>query len=224
MIYKVPPLAVIFDLDGVLIDSYAASVYSQNFIGKTYGFTLDEITSNSKRGGSLRDFYRALQKLRAFDTDFDTFADTMLEAYFSYLGQHTQGLDAALATFLEGLKKHGIPIAVGTSALKRSALRKLQLAGLDGTFEVIITADDVERHKPNPDIYIEAAKRLGVNPKYCVVIEDAAAGIEAAHAAGMKAIGFSKYVEDLRTLQKADWVVPDFSELDALKLKRFMLG
>lgn len=219
-----PPLAVIFDIDGVLINSHAATVYSQQLMGEKYGFTVDEVKSCSKPGRSLRDFYLALQKIRPFKSDFDTFADMLLSANFSYLEKHTHGLTAGLAAFLDGLKKHGIPIAVGTSALKRSALRKLKLAGVDGAFTVIVTADDVERYKPNPDIYLEAAEQLGVNPRHCIVIEDAEAGIEAGKAAGARVIGFSKYVEDLATLQKADWVVADFSELNVTKLKKFILS
>jgi beta-phosphoglucomutase len=217
-----PPFAVLFDMDGVLINSTDASWHSREIMADKFGFTFEEVHSQSRRGGSLRDFYLKLQKLRPFDVDFDTFADAWLAANFAYLEQRIDGGDPATIHFIEDLRTHGIPFALGTSALSRSAKRKLALVELHDHFEIMVTAEDVERHKPHPDVYLEAARRVGVAPKQCIVIDDAEAGIESGKAAGMKAIGFSKYVENLETLAKADLVVNDFSELTYNKLLKLV--
>ena len=221
---KQPPFAVLFDMDGVLLDTMPASIHARKTLAPTYGFTSEEMKQHSKPGRSLRDFYLTLQKFRPFDADFDSFADSMLKEVFAYLEKHSRDTDPALTTFLKELQAHHIPIAVGTSALKRSAHHKLALVNLKDSFDVIITADDVERHKPHPDIYLEAARHLNVDPSRCVVVEDAVDGIDAGKAAGMKVIGFSKYVTDVENLKKADLIVDDFSKLDYQTLQQLVTG
>lgn len=217
-----PPFAVLFDLDGVLIDSHGASLHAQTVTGTKHGFTKEEIQASNKRGGSLKDFYLNLQKLRSFEVDFDTFADAHLEANFAYLKKLATETNHAAAKFIENLREHNIPVALGTSALERSAKRKLAMVGLHDHFEIMVTSNDVERHKPHPDVYLEAAKRVGVPPKRCIVIEDAEAGIQSGKAAGMKVIGLSKYVDDTTSLKQADMVVADFPELSYRKLLKLV--
>jgi sugar-phosphatase len=87
----------------------------------------------------------------------------------------------------------------------------LRLAGVP-TPEVLVAADDVSHGKPHPEPYLKGAERLGLKPEECLVIEDAPAGIQAAHAAGMKVVGFaSTYREEL--LAEADAVISAFSKL-----------
>lgn len=219
-----PPFAVLFDMDGVLLDSVEASMYSRRQVANLFGFTPDEMMQHSEPGRSLRDFYDTLQKVRPFTASFKEFSDHVLEAVFAYLKEHVTGGEPALMHFLDELQARHIPIALGTSAIKRSALRKLELAGLGGRFEVMVTADDATRHKPHPEIYQKAANNLGIPPEKCIVIEDAASGIKAGHAAGMKVIGFSKFVKNLDALQQADLVVADFSELSYEKLSQLVSG
>jgi len=213
---------VLFDMDGVLLDSVEASMYSRRKVAHLYGFTPEEMMTHSKPGRSLLDFYQTLQRARPFDVNFQEFSDTILEAVFIYLKKHIKGTDPALVKFINDLRAHHVPIAVGTSALKRSALRKLALAGLQNTFDVIVTADDVEHHKPHPHIYLKAAEWLQVPPKKCIVIEDAGDGIVSGHAAGMKVVGYAKYVKDASTLREADLVVSDFSDLSYQQLTQLL--
>lgn len=214
------PFAVLFDMDGVLLDSVEASLYARRLVANLYGFTPEEMMQHSEPGRSLLDFYNTLQKIRPFAANFTEFSDRMLEGVFAYLEEHTQAADKNLVHFLDELQARHIPIALGTSALKRSALRKLELAGLRGRFEIMVTADDATHHKPHPEIYLKAAEHVGMSPRKCIVIEDAISGIQAGHAAGMKVIGYSKFVNNIDTLQQAELVVTDFSELSYEKLAR----
>jgi len=95
------------------------------------------------------------------------------------------GVDAFIATLAQG----GVPRAVGTSATSGDAFSLLREVGLGHYFDVIVTADDVRRGKPDPEVYLLAARRIGVAPEACVVFEDSLVGVQAARRAGMRAIG-----------------------------------
>jgi HAD superfamily hydrolase (TIGR01509 family) len=209
-----PPFAVVFDMDGVLINTEPVHEQVNITVAKHFGLSPDVMNSISRPGRSMRDFYLELQKLHPFDADFETYSEKTLETMFIELEKTINGPDPQLIAFLHHLREQGIPVAVGTAALKRSAARKLGVVKLHNEFDVIVTADDVERHKPHPDVYLETAKRLGIKPAKCIVIEDAGSGIQAAHAAGMKVIGYGKYVNDPATLKHADLVVSEFSKLN----------
>lgn len=219
-----PPFAVLFDMDGVLMDTVPASMHARRVNAKLFGFTPDEMVQRSKPGRSLHDFYDTLQNMRPFKANFDEFSDRMLEEVFAYLEKHQNDTDPNLITFIEDLKTRHIPLAVGTSALKRSALRKLEIAKLRAYFDEIVTADDVKRHKPHPDIYHEAARRLGVPPEQCIVIEDAVDGITAGKTAGMKVVAYTKYVSDASALTDADITVNDYTALNYDKLLQIIKG
>ncbi len=102
---------------------------------------------------------------------------------------------------------------VVTSGTRRLATARLQLAGISPP-RVMVTADDVSRGKPDPEPYLKGAQMLGFSPQECVVLEDAPAGIQAAHAGGMKAIGITS-TYPASALTEAEWVV---ERLDQLRL------
>jgi len=110
--------------------------------------------------------------------------------------------------FLEKLKSANYKIAIGSSS--RNAGVILDRIGYSTYFDAVIDGNKISFSKPDPEVFIKAAKELKVNPKNCVVFEDAAAGIEAAHNAGMKAIG----VGSPEVLCKSDLIVPDFKNID----------
>src|SRR5689334_22192805 len=89
-------------------------------------------------------------------------------------------------TFVAALARAGVPCAVATSASRRDCERILDALGLRRHLRVAVTADDVRRGKPHPEVYLKAAEELGVEPAACVVFEDAVVGVQAARAAGMR--------------------------------------
>jgi HAD superfamily hydrolase (TIGR01509 family) len=94
-----------------------------------------------------------------------------------------------VAAFVDALARAAVPRAVGTSASRHDVDALLGGLGLKRYFEVIVTAEDVTRGKPDPQVYLEAARGLGVRPEVCVVFEDSLVGVQAARTAGMRAIG-----------------------------------
>ncbi|HEX7787459.1 MAG TPA: HAD family phosphatase [Methylomirabilota bacterium] len=117
--------------------------------------------------------------------------------------------------FLDSLERHHVPRAVGTSASRWDAERLLDDLGLLRFFDVVVTADDVMLGKPDPEVWTQAARRLRVTPGHSVVFEDAPVGIQAARAAGMRAIGVTTAHTDAELLAAgAERTIPDFQGLE----------
>jgi HAD superfamily hydrolase (TIGR01509 family) len=117
--------------------------------------------------------------------------------------------------FLHALERQHVPRAVGTSASRWDAERLLDDLGLLRFFDVVVTADDVMLGKPDPEVWSQAARRMRVTPGHCVVFEDAPVGIQAARAAGMRAIGVTTAHTDAELLAAgADRTIPDFQGLE----------
>ena len=114
-------------------------------------------------------------------------------------------------------------MAIGTSSQSDRAKSLIRLLGIEEYFSVFITANDVNKHKPDPQVFLEAAKKLGIIPENCVVIEDAPVGIEAAKRGNMKAIAILRDYNTKEELKKADLTINSFSELDYDKLSGFFV-
>jgi HAD superfamily hydrolase (TIGR01509 family) len=100
-----------------------------------------------------------------------------------------------LQRLIDQLAEDGIPMALATSAPKLNVTHTLAELGLSDAFSIIVRGDEVARGKPAPDVFIEAARRLGVEPGDCLVFEDAPMGIEAAQAAGMRVVALTTSFE-----------------------------
>lgn len=170
---------VLFDMDGVLIDSSAAVRAGYSQWAEANGFDPDEVMSivhGRRTVEVVREF--------GFDGDPDGEADR-LERSIAERATIDHGIEASCEVFqlLDPAR-----IAVATSARRETALSNLRVLMLREP-RVLVTGQDVESGKPAPDPYLLAADRLGANPDECVVIEDSPAGINAGHAAGMHVIG-----------------------------------
>jgi len=96
------------------------------------------------------------------------------------------------------------------------------LLGVRDYFTELVAADDVDRHKPDPAVYIKAAKRLNIDPGYCIVVEDAKDGIEAAINGGMKAVAIKTEQQDYEDLKEADLIFEKLEDLDLEKIKKLL--
>lgn len=121
-------------------------------------------------------------------------------------------------TLIRTLKDRGIPYAVGSSTPRKNIQCVIEVLGWHGLFPVLVTAEEVKRGKPDPEVFIIAAQRLNLPPEHCIVIEDAPVGIEAAKKGGMKVIGFAG-THPKERLFGADIVVADLQELTLDRLR-----
>jgi beta-phosphoglucomutase len=211
-----PDAAVLFDMDGVLLNSNKLAADSFDAVLGPYGIAMADVKDRfgeGYKGGSLRDFLFAVKEQYGHNFDLQDFSKQAGDLFFVEMEKSHIKADDSLIKLLDDLCEHDVKLAVGTSSMRWRAIKILDLLGLSKYFEAVVTADEVAEHKPNPHIYLEAAKRLNVATKKCVVIEDAESGVEAARRARMKVIGFAKYNVPETALQKADMVVRDWPEL-----------
>ena len=204
--------AVIFDMDGVLVDSHCGIWKSFNDLLGRYGVHLNDEDIKLYCGVSLRDDIRLWNKKYGLNLDLESFKK---EAW-QIEARHLEGMnpDSGLLALLDELESHNIPRGVGTSSERFRADLILDKLKLRRYFSEVITANDVSKHKPEPDIFLEVAKRLAVPAQRCLVIEDAASGIEAAKRSRMKAIGYYNGHNSLEDLAKADMIIRDLRELN----------
>ncbi|PNY75745.1 HAD family phosphatase [Stenotrophomonas pavanii] len=196
------PDAVIFDMDGLMIDSERVSLACWGQAADEFGLGLDEAVFLRMVGLGDRDSHALLRAQGIEDSVIDAVAARCHDLYEART-QIGLPLRPGILELLELLKAHAIPRAVATTTRQPRAGRKLAAAGLLPYFDAVITSGDVARPKPAPDIYLLAAQRLGQAPERCLALEDSPAGTRAALAAGMTVIQVPDLVhpdEDLRAL------------------------
>jgi len=209
--------AVIFDLDGVLADSEPwwneidakllaehgvtyRGEYHQNVLGVSYRLAVEFYKKAFGLSASIEELMRRRGEIA---TEF--FANRV-------------GLFPSTKRTLERLRDMKVRLAIATSSVSASARPFLDRHGLTPFFDGIVTGDEIERGKPDPDIYLRAAKKLGIGADACLVIEDALSGIAAGKAAGMRvaAIPDRRFVDARDYEKEADYVLGNLSEIPAL--------
>jgi beta-phosphoglucomutase len=207
--------ACIFDMDGVLIDSGAHH-------RKAWRALLDEIGVEPAHpdfwrvtiGRPAEEALPLLLGRRMSRAEARRLALRKRDLYGRFAARGLESVPGVRG-FVEALARVGIPRAVGTSASRGDAETLLGTVGLRRYFSVIVTADDVTFGKPSPEVYLEAARRLGAPPAACVVFEDSLVGVEAARRAGMRAIGVSTaHTADELRGAGAETVIADFEGLE----------
>lgn len=184
--------AVIFDLDGTIINSEEAWGKSFTKVLESFGVKVDSPHSHTT-GVSVKDNWLNLIKKYNIKTN-KTLEELETLTYFEYEKLISiVKLNAGVLEFMEEIKKSGIPLALTTSTNLKTVNKILERFEIRDFFEMVTTGEEVESPKPDPGIYILTADKLGVEREDCLVIEDSESGIKAAEEAGMKVI---KITED----------------------------
>jgi beta-phosphoglucomutase len=181
--------AVIFDLDGVLTDTAEYHYLAWQQLADAEGLPFDRAANEQLRGVSRADSLRLLLGDREIDEHrFDELMATKNATYVDLLADMSPDdlLPGALA-LLDAAEERGLRTAIGSSS--KNAPRVLEALGIADRFDAVVDGTAVDRAKPAPDLFLEAARRLGVAPAEAIVVEDAGAGVDAALAAGMVAVG-----------------------------------
>ena len=209
---------LLFDLDGVLVDTARYHFKAWKRLAETF-----EVDFNEERNEKLKGVSRveSLRKILEWggktlsDAEFQKAMDLKNTWYLEYIDRMAP--DEVLPgaeRFLKEARQDGYKIALGSAS--KNAPRILEKVGLTPLFDAIIDGNRTSRSKPDPEVFLLGAEDLLLQPSQCVVFEDAEAGVEAAKAGGMYAVG----VGSAEVLHKADKVIPGFEDLHLVDLEK----
>jgi len=183
---------IIFDLDGVIIHTDHYHYLAWEKMASQFHLSFDEMLNHKLRGISRMDSLNTIIDYNKASYSYEQkemMADIKNTYYQSFLDELTEeDLDKEIKDTLDELKARGFKLAIGSSS--RNAKRILKNIGLIDFFDAISDGTNIEKSKPDPEVFLKAAEKLGLNPETCCVIEDADSGIQAAKNAGMLAIGY----------------------------------
>lgn len=209
--YAPDQCGILFDLDGVLVDSKEAHYASFAQLGEEVGYTFSREQFAHIFGRHNADIFPIIYGHPLPPKRIAALADRKEAIFRDLLRGKVQPLPGVM-TLLPALKAAGFHRAIGTSTPRANVTMILDELGMQGMFEAIVSAEDVTRGKPDPQVFLLAAARVGIPPARCVVVEDAVAGVQAALNGGMKALAVTTN-HTREALRHADLVIDSLAEM-----------
>jgi beta-phosphoglucomutase family hydrolase len=204
---------VIFDLDGVIVESEDAHIEAEKQMFLKYGVVISAEELHTYTGTTAKAMFTTLIAKYGLKTTFDEMNRQKEKVLLRLLAEDAEPTKGVLSLIRE-LKRRGVRLAVGSSSTRRLVDFVLKKLGIASMFDCVIAAEDVEHSKPDPETFLKAAAELGVRPDECLVIEDAELGVEAAKRAAMKCVGYHNPHSGNQDLSKANIEIDDFSKMD----------
>jgi beta-phosphoglucomutase len=211
--------AAIFDMDGVLVDSYRAHYRSWLAMAQEAGLYFTEEDFGRAFGRTSPEIIATYWGNDRFTAEEIAALDQRKEqAYRDLIARDVPAMPG-LRPLLDRLAQAGFKLAVGSSGPPENVDLVLDGLAIRPLFGAVVTGADVARGKPDPEVFVKAAQRLGLAPAQCVVIEDSPPGVQAAHAAGMVAVGLTSTGRTPAVLADADLVVGSLPEITPERLR-----
>lgn len=211
------PKACIFDLDGVIVDTVSAHYIAWKAMADELNIPFTEEENEHLKGVSRIDSMKrilAMGNIEKSEQEIIDYTTRKNDIYVEIISKMTPAdILPGVVEFIKLLREHKVAIAIGSSSKNTPTI--LKAVGLDKTFDAIVDGNQVTLSKPDPEVFLKGAQKLGLAPEECIVLEDAISGVEAAKRGGMKCIG----VGDASVLGAADVVVADMTELNIDFLK-----
>ncbi len=202
----------IFDLDGVIVDTAKYHFLAWKKLAAQLGIVFTEDHNEQFKGVSRRRCLEILLQMGKLEVSTAQFESWLIEKnkdYLTYIARMDETeILPDVTKVLQYLKSNTIPLAVGSAS--KNAVPILEKLNLLSYFDVIVDGTQVTTAKPDPEVFLIAASRLGVAPQNCIVFEDAIAGIAAANAAGMVSVG----IGDPEVLNQAQYIFKDFTQIE----------
>ncbi|MFH0889698.1 MAG: HAD family phosphatase [Candidatus Aenigmatarchaeota archaeon] len=201
--------AVIFDLDGVIVDSEPLHKITENKLLEELG--LKEVEHPT--GIRFEDILKKASTKNGINIDIKT----VMDRKFDIMAESVESIKPIANSIRLINSLSGVKLAIASGSTKNWIDLCLRKFDLGKKFEVVVTSEDIKNAKPDPEPYLLASKKLGINPSDCIAIEDSSTGVKSAKSAGMKCIGYISPHSHNQNLNAADHVVKDL--MDA---KRFL--
>ena len=205
--------AVVFDLDGVLLQSEEVWDAVRERYVRERGGRYDHDVQRAMMGMSAPEWSRFLHEEAGVPDEPDAINDEVVRRMLAAYRDELPLLPGAVAAVQRTAA--AFPLALASSSNREVFEEVLELAGIAGCFSATVSSGEVERGKPAPDVYLEAARRLGVDPTHCAAVEDSHAGIRSAKSARMRVVAIpnAAYPPDEEALELADVVVRALDDL-----------
>lgn len=205
--------AFIFDLDGVIVDTARYHFFAWQKIAGELGIEFTPQHNEQLKGVSrIRslDIILELGKIKASEEDKNRWLHQKNQDYLSYIENMDESeVLTGVLHILQYLKEHGQPIALGSASKNaRPILEKVKILDY---FDAIVDGNDVTNAKPDPEVFLQAAKLLNIAPEDSIIFEDSVAGIQAANIANMTSVG----IGEASILHEAQYIFPDFTHIDS---------
>ncbi|WP_026837977.1 beta-phosphoglucomutase [Gillisia sp. JM1] len=211
---------VIFDLDGVIVDTAKFHFLAWKKLANDLGLDFTELQNEELKGVSR---VRSLEKILKWGNTSlseDKFKEKMAEKNDNYLSYITnlssKDILPGVPRIIDFLSEQNIPISLGSAS--KNARPILEKTGLMEKFHAIVDGNDVSKAKPDPEVFLIAAEKIGVAQENCMVFEDSVAGVQAANIAGMISIG----IGEKDVLHEADYIFSSFEEIEIDFIKNLL--
>jgi beta-phosphoglucomutase len=214
MIKRADISAVIFDMDGLVLDTEKTYRAAWREAGQAMLYDFPEAFLEALSGLSGDVVLRRMESFCASGFDGNEFNRLTAACWRNYVSVHGIEVRSGFHILRDFLNREGIPFCLATNSALVNAEECLGLAGLSEAFSIVITRDHVQRGKPAPDIFLQAASALEVLVSRCIVLEDSSSGIEAAFTAGALPVMVPSMLPvDAATLARCRFVLNDLAEL-----------
>lgn len=204
---------LVFDLDGVIIDSEPIQIELSLQVLKDVGADARYEEFYDFVGVRNEEMWDTLIERHGLNNTVDELMERQkVYLYKRFFEGKLEAIDGT-PELIRSAKSMGLKIALATSSARFYAEHVLKSVGLYSFFNELVTADDISKSKPDPEIYLKAAKKLGLRPEDCIAVEDAFHGIKAAKGAGMKCIAYKNLNSGNQDTTYADFVVSSIRDI-----------
>jgi haloacid dehalogenase superfamily, subfamily IA, variant 3 with third motif having DD or ED/haloacid dehalogenase superfamily, subfamily IA, variant 1 with third motif having Dx(3-4)D or Dx(3-4)E len=211
--------AVIFDMDGVIIDSEPFHWEVNKQIFKLLGIRVSKKDYRKYIGSSNTNMWTDLKARFGLLQPLEDLVKMQVNGNIDFLRENQFGPIEGITGLLRGLKKNAVAIGLASSSPDGAIDIVLRKFKIENYFSIKVSGEDFKKSKPAPDIFLRTARLLRVPPAQCVVIEDSAHGVAAARAAGMKCVGFANKNSWDQDLSKADLIIDDLRKLNVERIR-----
>ncbi|WP_300279715.1 HAD family hydrolase [Peptacetobacter sp.] len=208
---------VIFDMDGVILDTESLSLIFWEKIFKKHNIEIKRDAQILLMGKGKDDTIKGLKEIYGKELPMEEYYKEKGQAVIDYLEENKPGVKKGFESLLKYLLEHNYKTAIATSTVRWKMKNRMKFLHFDDMVGAVICGDEVKETKPNPEIFLKAAEKLNLSPKECLVIEDSKAGVEAAYNGGFKCImvpDFKKPDEELR--EKAYKIMDSLEDVEYL--------
>ncbi len=216
--------AVIFDMDGVLVDSELEHLKVETKLLKSLGIELKEGEHNKFVGTTANYKWSCIKENYDIDKEIEELMQLNTDGYYNHItsGDVLKAIDG-VTELVNSLSENKFKLAVGSSSNMNAIEVSLKAIKLEKYFDAVVSGQYVKLSKPEPDIFLYAANKLLVKPEECLVVEDSHNGVIAANRAGMKCLGYISEHSGNQDLSTADLTTDSFNKISIEDLKKLFV-